>query len=479
MNDKPNNVYPLPVRSGLPPGELLIPGPEPKELSGEELLLQQLEMLSELDEFLWNRRKPGVLLRRPYPPMHAPWIRSRQGGLPMLPPEFEWPYGVDYGKRQPMHFLAQIDCAELPCVDPRFPKQGMLFFFAVNAEEQILDRKNPLNSIRVYYAPHVPDNTPLRTPPDDIRPLFGVEAEDRPFWPEWLLPGEAGPTLLPAWPLWAGRIDTWPDYESLDAEPPNVSSDFYVRRVAELRAGAVVAAAGVPTTIHRFPPWEVPVGAGKRFPQSHLGLGDDFPCVGIIIDRIARAVGRHRIRGRSATSIGDDVLPWVDRAATIGWEEVPSDKDRSEFRAWLLGLVREDEENGFSRYDLGTVITTGVRHSITLAGGSSKIASLIPEALYRALESRHLPIDQRLQFHPVAGHNWNLRARVNQVLGFPELLHGSIPGSGSEMLCLLQLTDDYSIDWRFGDGGQATFWIDADDLLHRRFDRVFGIVESH
>lgn len=238
----------------------LIPGPEYVDrYQLVDALYRELGRLSELDEFRWRQRKPRILLRRPYPPVHGSWIRSRQGGLPALPASLEWPYGVNYGQRMPMHFLAQIDCAEPPRIDSRLPHEGILFFFAVNMLEQIWDREQPHNSVRVYYAPHLPHDTPLRAPPADIQPMLGVDvADERPYWPDWRLPGEPGPVVHPAWPLLASRMDTWPDYESLDQEPPDVGDKFYKHRVAELRAGSVVAAGSVPTQNDREPTWKIP-----------------------------------------------------------------------------------------------------------------------------------------------------------------------------------------------------------------------------
>ena len=65
-------------------------------------------------------------------------VRSRLGGLPQLPDGMDWPVGESYGEAAPMHFLAQIDCAELPGVDPDMPSQGMLFFFAMNDDFSLL-----------------------------------------------------------------------------------------------------------------------------------------------------------------------------------------------------------------------------------------------------------------------------------------------------------------------------------------------------
>ena len=75
---------------------------------------------------------------------------------------------ASYGKAAPMHFLAQIDCAELPRVDPDMPSQGMLFFFAMNDEEQIWDTDEPQQRVRVLYAPVAVDQH-VRALPDGMR----------------------------------------------------------------------------------------------------------------------------------------------------------------------------------------------------------------------------------------------------------------------------------------------------------------------
>lgn len=67
------------------------------------------------------------------------------------------------------------------------------------------------------------------------------------------------------------------------------------------------------------------------------------------------------------------------------------------------------------------------------------------------------------------------------MLGHVPLLQGIMPdveGEGGEV-CLLQLAWDPAIDLKFGDCGQATFWISREDLASHRFDRVAAVVESH
>ena len=87
-------------------------------------------------------RRPALLLdKMPRPDMAgAPgcWL----GGLPTLPSDIAWPWFTYFGKPvAPMHFVAQIDLAQLPDLDglPERPALGTLFFFATPLLSQLLD----------------------------------------------------------------------------------------------------------------------------------------------------------------------------------------------------------------------------------------------------------------------------------------------------------------------------------------------------
>ena len=71
-----------------------------------------------------------------------------------MPPGLKWLIGATYGEPTPNHFLAQIDCAELPRMEPQMLEQGMLFFFAANDEEQRRDEDTPQK--RVHERNRVP-----------------------------------------------------------------------------------------------------------------------------------------------------------------------------------------------------------------------------------------------------------------------------------------------------------------------------------
>jgi uncharacterized protein YwqG len=152
----------------------------------------------EIEAVLAKYRVPAILLHRPYPPIELPQVRSRLGGLPNLPEGTDWPYGRDYqGNAVPLHFLAQIDCAELPPIDARLPTTGMLFFFARDDEEQVWGyESDPHDDGRVIYAPHVSDVQGVRIAPTNLLPIGNRLAGFDPVTPDM-----AGPTVHFSWPL--------------------------------------------------------------------------------------------------------------------------------------------------------------------------------------------------------------------------------------------------------------------------------------
>jgi hypothetical protein len=87
-------------------------------------------MDDKMQAFLATRREPAIWFRT----LAQAVSNSRWGGLPSLPAGTEWPVNPD--TRIPLHFIAQIDLAELPATPlpgcpfrAALPRQGMLFFF--------------------------------------------------------------------------------------------------------------------------------------------------------------------------------------------------------------------------------------------------------------------------------------------------------------------------------------------------------------
>lgn len=100
--------------------------------------------------------------------------RSRLGGLPDLPPDFEWPRW----KGQPLAFLAQLDLAKLPRLEQLadLPATGMLYFFYDYDQSTWGGDPNDIGSWRVIYSP---DSVALRraTAPRGLKRDFIYKAK--------------------------------------------------------------------------------------------------------------------------------------------------------------------------------------------------------------------------------------------------------------------------------------------------------------
>lgn len=431
-----------------------------------------------LDTLLAGHRASGILLQRPYPPSAFPKVRSRLGGKPQLPATLDWPWGMHYGEQTPMHFLAQVDCAELPRVDEAMPDRGMLFFFAVNAEEQIWDSDEAGASVRVLYAEDVPDDTPLTDHPAALQPILSAVASDRSStYPRPQLAGEDGPRLHTEWPLVAHRLDTWPEWDMIPEDDNDPDYDAYSRRVNALRLGAAAAALGQVPGAQSAKPWERPALMPWIFPVGWLRRQEDFPYAGIMMEEIARTLACRCKHVDDGGMLIREATQWVQRGAEIGADQPCPADEALAFREWIVGLVGEDGEGPVMGDVAASAFTRGALSIVALAASSDALAERVPRELYQAMESNHLPFEEDTR-HRAAGYGSRSRATIHQMLGHAVLLQNTGAMIDEEPVCLLQPANDDAIDLKLGDCGQATFWIRRSDLAERRFDRVEAVVES-
>jgi len=447
---------------------------------------------SEIDAFLASLRTPAILLHRPYPPVGLPNVRSRLGGLPCLPDGVEWPLGEE---AVPLHFLAQIDCSELPKLDARLPESGMLFFFARDDEEQVWGYgDDPAADGRVIFVPNVPTNQIARPAPADLPPIGDDHGEYSLHHP-WVLPGEDGPALHTAWPLVALPLDTWPDSSAVHHE----FGEAYQRRVNILRTAALLATTEAPTASRDRPDWE------NEFPYRLLARplhSSQFPPVGIFIERTARLVWRRLIeltKGNtsSVATLIDEAQQWV----TLGQKGLGSKiaPDRMEtFANWVAILSvssRDDPDQSVTprdaysawsdsapirlRREMGRLLTLAGVETIRLAASEPSVADALPSRFFDLLENEFLEIFQHKSLDKARGvSRWNFEPRFHQKLGHAPSSQQAMP-SDSKVVCLLQLATDNGAGLSFGDVGEATFWINEDDLIARRFDRAWVKLQGH
>lgn len=402
----------------------------------------------EIEALMEQYREPAIMLYRPYPPNDLPKTNSWLGGLPALPAGTEWPrnnYDV------PLHFLAQIDCSELPSTDSILPDTGVLFFFArIDEEMSWLWDGDPRDGCSVI---HAPAGDVLVPAPGDLPPIMGEYAA---YERDFKLPGDTPFNVYPRWPVATVPIQSWPDDSALPYDPRDYSP--YHKAVVEARVAEFERIAGKPDPIPDSRPSLLPTEQTPSFPQCW-----------VMVDRIARRLAnsvQDSIDVKSRTdpewSSGEEItrfqavydasVKWVEAAADKGLAAAPSDETKGQFSEWLSGLASKTP--GLS-HSVSLAIESGMLSAIQLAANSPEIASAIPEAYYTEFEHR----------------NWRRKSTYHQMLGNAGSSQEAAPVERDEIL-LLYLMSDYAVDFMFCDVGEIEFWIKKDDLAARRFDRV-------
>jgi hypothetical protein len=384
-----------------------------------------------------------------------------------LPPGIDWPRtsgGV------PLHFLAQIDCTELPATDGVLPGSGVLFFFARIDEEMLWGDDDPKNDCRVLFAPRL--GTADADVPADLPALMGGYSD---LQRDFALQGDPPVNLYPRWSLAFRPIDSWPDASAIDYRLPNFVD--YQEAVRQARAAEAMQALGLAAEERQRPSWE-----RNRDPKEAIALppdaaGRSFPQVWVMVDRIARyllAGPIAALRNRSDAAPGSQVdraaLQWITLAKQHGWDEAVDPVSAAAFVAWLTTLAGTGVH---LRSGVVTAVNVGMRSAVQFAADSPRAAALIPPLYYRELEARHLPVTAEKNRSNPAETQWRLSNSYHQLLGNA----GSTQQARSVVrddVLLLQLNSDYGVNFMFCDVGEVEFWINKDDLAARRFDRVFA-----
>ncbi len=153
--------------------------------------------------FLDARQTEMILLRR-IAPETTLLPRSRFGGLPLLPDNVDWPRRSNHNT--PLHFLAMIDCSEMPSLagQPPLPPDGLLLFFVDIEEEMDVsyeDDEDP-PPYRVIYVPEGATASE-RALPEDLPPFdhFADSTESDFSTDRQAASWPIVPEIVPAWDL--------------------------------------------------------------------------------------------------------------------------------------------------------------------------------------------------------------------------------------------------------------------------------------
>lgn len=410
---------------------------------------------SGIDALMDQYRRPAIMVHRPFPPINLPPCKSHLGGRPTLPAGLDWPRTSD---GTPLHFLAQIDCSELPSSDNVLPTSGVLFFFARIDEEMIWGEGDPKDDCRVLFAPQSGPGE-SKVPVDLPEVMFGFSGPVVDF----KLPEEPPVQLYPRWPVTFHKIESWPDGSAL---PVRLGPDYktYQTAIREARSSEERRVAGPPVGTSYVAEWRKDVFLlgmpGPALPQSSEDR--PFPQVWVLIDRISRRILKQAEvnmwpppsrQGPDPTlllSIKSAAASWVAAARSHDLDGAPSAETSRRFAAWLLDLTN----HAFFRKNVASAVKKGMEGAMQYAASAPRAAALIPAIYYQEMGERR-------------------NGRYHQMLGNTGSAQAARSVERDEVL-LLQLKSDYGVNFMFCDVGEAEFWIDKRDLAARRFDKVFA-----
>ncbi|WP_440642722.1 DUF1963 domain-containing protein [Bradyrhizobium sp. PUT101] len=424
---------------------------------------------SEQDE-IEETALPAVLVRRsdlPVPLAHP--ARSFFGGLPKLPPKFDWPTAEVTANEKPetvaLTFVAQIDLAEVPGAGwSPLPTRGTLYFFCSSV---FVGEGHP--PCRVLYSPTDGGAYPDRAPPPDLMPLAGTDGDSQVRW-----------------------LDPNLDFHSKVEFKYPVSfrpfRDFYFREDAvggELMVKELCKALG---------PGEPQENDLFQFrAASKYEKDEDWPFNWLLITYVVRSVLSHvqrdLTRGYYGKPLTDEATVELKRlrGGAIGWLErcralTPMDDvdpdTKASFRSWWFKIVHAYKklDGQVPTYastiadDLGNAINHTIR---CMATQDVDISDHAPSSyvanLARQNHWKTPTVDD--------GKHRHFRTALHQMLGY-----GSGPQDATEVhledVLLLQIQGELAFfNWHSNIGGVLHFWIGRDALDQRDFSQVVATFE--
>jgi uncharacterized protein YwqG len=467
-------------------------------------------MQQEIEKLMERNQEHAILARRPYPPVNLPKVNSQLGGLPILPSQDSWPRTSE---GIPLHFLARIDCSELPAVRGLQSKGPMLQFLArllprLNRSDrrELLPQRGVLQFFGRIDEDMVWDGTPSEysrvlytdsgigagvSPPADLPPIGGGWHDyDR----EMRLPDEPKTCVYPQWPLTFEAIRSWPRDPKIDPDS-GITRIAYRDAVERARAAEIVRTTGWPTNPLLSPNWgeTLITGEGKRIvtlPGKDHGPAD-FPQAWIIAERVARAIAcvaaaeigklKKQLCGGKPAKPGTDpeslladmevlaaqASAWVRRAQSAGLDSAVGESDCTEYREWLTALSRDERFE--IAYLLMRALEAGMSYAVKYCGGSRAAASLVPVGYMNCLEGEHCLTQPDTYGIVVEVPQRRFSVTHHQMLGHAPASQDVGERSAKDVL-LLHLVSDRGVDFLFCDCGEIQFWIDEDSLLARRFE---------
>ncbi|WP_349630520.1 DUF1963 domain-containing protein [Bradyrhizobium iriomotense] len=425
---------------------------------------------SERDEIEQTAR-PAVLVRRSDLPVPLTYpARSFFGGLPKLPPQFDWPTAEVRVYREletvALTFVAQIDLAEVPGAGwSPLPTRGTLYFFCSSV---FCGEGHP--PCRVLYSPTDGSAYPDRAPPPDLMPLAGTNGD---YQVKWLDP----------------NLDFHSKVEFKYPVSFRLFRDFYFR---EDSVGGELMVEELCKALGPGEPHESDLLQFRRLTEYEKD--EDWPFNWLLITYVVRSVLSHvqgdLTGGYYGKPLTDEATMELKRlrAGAIGWLErcrglTPMDdvdpESKASFRSWWFDVAHAYKEldGKVPTYvstiagDLGNAINHTIRCMATQDVDISDHAP--PSYVANLARQNHWKTPTERD-----GKYRHFNTALHQMLGYGSTWQEATEVHLEDVL-LLQMEGDLAFfNWHSDIGGVLHFWIDRDALAQRDFSKVAATFES-
>nr|WP_321442879.1 DUF1963 domain-containing protein [uncultured Cohaesibacter sp.] len=424
------------------------------------------------DQVVKQFAQPAVIAYRPYPAEKSQG-RSKLGGCPSLPPLVPWSRSIarkgQYGRITgdiPLHFLAQIDLADLPWRPTHCPDKGTLLFFA-SIDEELLwdtgDERLPHGAVRVIYD--ATNQGIETTPPEDLPPIEGGWFR---FDQDFRLDDEAHSALYPEWALRFARIET--------LSAPFANDGLFVRPEDYQQQWIRFREQQLEKVFGPLPEWERSRGIFPIFASVednhtkpiHLLPFEmtSFPYSPLTISLICRHLQKRLTKHEHDPQVDQDLSQWIEWA------------DRQDIGKldphWATNFVEflnelSDQDSHLSHW-IKQAVTSSLTQMVVFSGSDEKLAKAIPDRIYQAAAIHHrIFSSERSNEHHFNGLHPGENLIHHQLFGhFASSQHFSLDQTQSTLL--LQLFSDYGVNMMFCDVGEIDFFIDKQALAEGRFD---------
>lgn len=458
-------------------------------MSKEQYWGEGLFTQPEIDQLMNENRMPAIYLRRQWPVGEALEVSSYLGGLPTLPDNIVWPINPQSGA--PLHFLAQIECSEMPRMTegPNLPESGRLFFFAdIGLDLNWAEEKSSPEVTRVIFAPGNLAAIPECRAPEDMPDINHQLCQTGGNY------ARTGQRFYPKWPVEPAIIDTYAQSENPFDKISN--RDYAVQSRAlttgqmqellpEIPRQAWIYEQLYPSTVEADPQ------TGERRAVSSLRVefgGKAFPFCALVAKVVMKSSLRLSYKCRSDAVFSIGFFDSKERHITLTDDEILRRKktkaDLDKLRRFEAGLSKVFK--AFCEQDDLSPLTPGATVSLVdwinaaLRAGEN-LERIVKEAVHEALCGGAMKAVTNRSLHgklPACLYDMFLdriapspRHAKHMIFGAKSVDPNPTAGQG---IRLLQLDSDYGLGFMFCDCGIIDYWISEEDLQAQRFDRAYG-----